>query len=145
MHELLWITMCWSRVRWFVNYFHESHKIMSENHWEIASQGPKSSFMVTNALFYFLHAILCSEQTIPLKTVIDHSFCLCRQGRSFLTQHCDITTVHLWCHRNAKYWYYDVIYIDCSCKHKLVQRRSSLMNNNHEYWFLNTQYTRLSV
>ena len=30
--------------------------------------------MVTNAFFYFLRAILCSEHTIPLKTVIDHSF-----------------------------------------------------------------------
>ena len=28
---------------------------------------PKSLFTVTNVLFYFLHAILCPEHTIPLK------------------------------------------------------------------------------
>ena len=53
----------------------------------------KSLFSVTNVLFYFLHVILCPEYTIPLKTIIDHWFRHCRQGRSFLTYYCDVTTV----------------------------------------------------
>ena len=27
-----------------------------------------------NVLFYFLHAVLCPEHTIPLKTIIDRRF-----------------------------------------------------------------------
>ena len=30
--------------------------------------------MITSVLFYFLHAILCPEHTIPLKTITDRSF-----------------------------------------------------------------------
>ena len=37
-----------------------SDEVTSENHWQIASRvTQKSLFMVTNVLFYFLHAILC--------------------------------------------------------------------------------------
>ena len=47
-----------------------SEEVTSENHWEIASQvTQKSLFTVINVLFYFLHTILCSEHTIPLKTL----------------------------------------------------------------------------
>ena len=55
----------------------------------------KSLFTVTNVLFYFLHANLCPEYTILLKTIIDRSFRNCRQGRSFLIYHCDVTTADL--------------------------------------------------
>ena len=44
----------------------------------------KSLFTETNVSFYFLHAILCSEHTIPLKTIIDRSFCHRRQELYFL-------------------------------------------------------------
>ena len=37
----------------------------------------------TNVSFYFLHAILCSEHTTPLKTIMDHSFRHCRQNSLF--------------------------------------------------------------
>ena len=81
-----------------------SDEVTSENHWQIASRvTQKSLFTVTNLLFYFLHAILCPEHTILLKTIIDRSFRNCRQGRSFLTQHCDVTIVDLWRHANARY------------------------------------------
>ena len=44
-----------------------SDEVMSENYWQIASRVTKKSlFMLTNVLFYFLHAILCPEHTIPL-------------------------------------------------------------------------------
>ena len=61
------------------------NEVMSENYWQIASQvTQKSLFMLTNVLFYFLHAILCPEQTILLKTTIDRSFSNCHQAGSFL-------------------------------------------------------------
>ena len=43
------------------------------------------------------------------------------------------------------YRHCDVIFVDCSCTCKFAQRRSSLVNNNHEYRFLTTRYSRLSV
>ena len=64
----------------------KSDDITSENHWQITLQVTKKLlFMVMNALFYFLHAILGPEHTIPLKTIINCSFHHCRQGRTFLT------------------------------------------------------------
>ena len=54
------------------------------------------------AFFYFLDVILCPEHTTPLKTIIYCSFRHCRQGRSFLTLHCDVTTVDLWHHMNTQ-------------------------------------------
>ena len=112
----------------------------------IASRVTKISlFTVTNVLFYFLHAIFCPDRTIPLKTIIDRWFRNCCKRRSFLTQHCDVTTVDLWRHENVGYWHCDAIFVDCSCTRKLAQRRSSLVNNNHEYRILTIRYSRLSV
>ena len=123
-----------------------SDEVTSENHWQITPLVTKNSlFTVTNVLFYFLHAILYLEHTVPLQTIIDRSFRHCRQGRSFLTWHCDVITVDLWRHANVRHWHCDVIFIDCSSTRKLVQRRSSLVNNNREYRFLTTRYSRLSV
>ena len=105
----------------------------------------KSLFTVTNVLFYFLHAILCHEHTNPLRTITERSFRHCCQGRPFLTEHCDVTTIDLWRHANAKYWYCDVIFVYCHCTRNLAQRRSSLVNNSREYRYLATRYSRLSV
>ena len=145
MHELLWITI----------FCHEwgdsamiftSDEVTNENHWRIASRVTKKSlFTVTNVLFYFLHAISCHEHTDPLRTIIERSFRHCCQARPFLTQHCDVTTIDLWRHANAKYWYCDVIFVYCHCTCKLAQRRSSLVNNSREYRYLATRYSRLSV
>ena len=86
MHELPWITIFWLQVRWFANDFHEwrSHSWKSLANYLTSDQ--ISLFMVTNVLFYFLHAVLCPEHTVPLKTIVDRSVCHCRQhgqGRSF--------------------------------------------------------------
>ena len=78
MHELPWITIFgheWGDLP----IIFTSDEVTSENHWQIASRVTKKSlFTVTNVLFYFLHAILCPEHTIPLKTIIDRSFRHCR-------------------------------------------------------------------
>ena len=143
-----WVTVnndFWPRVGWFANDSHEwrSHEWKSLAKHLTSDQ--KSLFTVTNVLFYFFHAILYLEHTVPLQTIIDRPFRHCRQGRSFLTWHCDVITVDLWRHANARHWHGDVIFIDCSSTRKLGQRRSSLVNNNREYRFLSTRYSRLSV
>ena len=61
-----------------------SDKVTSENHWQIASQvTPKSLFMVTNVLFYFLHAIWCPEHTIPLKQLSITDFAIVAKDSLF--------------------------------------------------------------
>ena len=136
-----WVTVnndFFSRVRRLGNHFHSS----LPNRLTLTK---KSLFTVTNVLFYFLHAILCHEHTNPLRTIIDRSFRHCCHGRPFLIEHCDVTTIDMWRHANAKYWYCDVIFVYCRCTRKLAQRRSSLVNNSREYRYLATRYSRLSV
>ena len=72
-------------------------------------------------LFYVLNT------QFPIKSIIDLWFCHCRWGQSFLTSHCDVTTVDLWHHANVGYWHCEVIFIDCSWAHNLGQRWSSLV------------------
>ena len=123
-----------------------SDEVTSENHCRIAPRVTKKSlFTVTNVLFYFLHATSCNEHTNPLKPIIERSFRHCCQGQSFLTEHCDVTTINLWRHANARHCYCDVIFIDCHCTRKLAQSRSSLVNNSCEYRYPVTRYSRLSV
>ena len=145
MHELPWITIFVTSEairQWFSRVTKSRVKIIDESPHEWQK---KSLFTVTNVLFYFLHAISCHEYTDPLRTIIERSFRHCCQARPFLTQHCDVTTIDLWRHANAKYWYCDVIFVYCHCTCKLAQRRSSLVNNSHEYRYLATRYSRLSV
>ena len=102
----VWITVnndFLSRVGRFGNDFHEwrSHEWKSLPNRLTCDK--KSLFTVTNVLFYFLHVILCHEHTNPLRTIIERSFRHCCQGRPFLTEHCDVTTIDLWRHANAKY------------------------------------------
>ena len=134
-----------SRVRRFDNDFHEwrSHSWKSLPNCEsslvkIIAESPhewKKIVIYGNEciILFFLHAILCYEHTNPLKTIIERSFRHCCQGWHFMTQHCDVTTIDLWCHANARNWYCDVIFVDCNCTRKLAQRRSSLVYNNREY------------
>ena len=44
----------------------------------------KSLFTVTNVLFYFLHAILYLEHTVPLQTIIAHFAIVVRDGLFWL-------------------------------------------------------------
>ena len=65
--------------------------------------------------------------------------------QSFLTYHCDITTLDLWRHADVGCWHCDLIFVDYFCTPKLAQMRSSLVNNSHEYRFLTTRYSCPSV
>ena len=112
MHELPWKRIFWSRVRWFVNDFHEwrSHGWKS-----LRNRFTSDQNIVIHGNEYIILFLTCyilfPEHTILLKTIIGCSFRHCRQGQSFLTKHCDVTTVDLWHHANAKYWHCDVIHI----------------------------------
>ena len=64
--------------------------------------------------------------------------------RSFVSYHCDVTTIDLWRHANEGYWHCDVIFVDCFCTRTLAQSRSSLVTNSREYWFLTPRYSRPS-
>ena len=77
------ICQWFSRVTSLANHV-TSDEVALENHWQTTSWVTKKSlFMVTNVLFHFLHTILCPHHTILHKTIINHSFCHCRQRRIF--------------------------------------------------------------
>ena len=86
--------------QWFSRVSKSRVKIIGKSHHE----WPKNRYsrlrmyyFISYTLFYVL------ELTILLKTIIDRSFRNCHQGRPFLTSHCDVTTVDLWRHANARY------------------------------------------
>ena len=61
-----------------------SDEVMNENQWQIASRvTQKSLFTETNVLFYFLHAILCPEHSIPLKQSSIAHFAIVAKDRIF--------------------------------------------------------------
>ena len=109
--------------------------VTSENYWQIASRvTQKSLFTVTNVLFYFLHAISCpwTHNSAKNNDRLPISLLWLRTVFSDLSV-------------TSGYWHCVVIFVDCSCTHKLAQRRSSFVNNKCEYRFLTTWYSRLSV
>ena len=82
-----------------------------------------------NILLYFLQAILCPDHTNQLKKLLITDFAIVTEDGLFWFS--IVTSPQLICD-----WHYEVIFIDCSCRYKLPQRRSSLVNNSHEYEFL---------
>ena len=110
-------------------FFHDFHE------WKSHKWKSLPNHLTSNkTLLYFLNAISCPEHTNPLKIIISHPFHHCCLGRPFLNKHNDVTKVDLWYHMNMSYWNCYIIF-NCFCTCKLAQRRSSLINNNHEYWF----------
>ena len=97
-----WVTVnndFWSRVKWFANDFHQRRNHEWKSLATHIRSDQKSLFTVTN--YYFIsYALFFSEHTIPLKAIIDRSFCHCHQERSSLTLHCDVTTIDFWRHAN---------------------------------------------
>ena len=83
MHKLPWIAIFWSLMKRFANDFHS---------WRMTQ---KSLFTVTNVLFYFLHPILCSQHTNPLKHVSIAYFAIVAKDRIFWLS--IVTSPHLIC------------------------------------------------
>ena len=133
MYELPRITNFGARMRRVANHFHEWRSHEWKSLVNRFTSDPRSVIHGNRYIISFLHAILFPKHTIPLKTIIHRWFRHCRWGRPFLTKHCDVTTVYLWRHANARYWYCDVIFVDCQCTRKLAQRWSSLVINRYVY------------
>ena len=129
------------------NVFLVTSEVTSENHWQITSGVTKKKIAIhgNECIILFLTCYFMSW-THRLATNNHRSLI---SPLSLRTAFSDLT---LWRHHNwavtsrkRKHWHCDVIFVDCSCTRKLAQRWSSLLNNNHEYRFFTTQYSRLSV
>ena len=113
------------------------------NHCRIASRVTKNVFIHGNEciiLFLMCHFMSWTQNStknnyrslispLPLRTFFS-DLALWRHHRWSVTS-CERGVLDLWRHS--------------SCTRKLAQRRSSLVNNNREYRFLTTRYSRLSV
>ena len=145
MHELRLITIFGSRVRRFANDFHEwqSHEWKSlENRF---TSDPKIVIHSNECIILFLTRYFTSWTHNSAKTIIVRWFAIVAKDGLFWLNILTSPQLYLWCHTNVRYWHCDVTFVDCSCTRKLTQRRSSLVNNNREYRFLTTRYSRLSV
>ena len=96
MHELLWITNFWSRVRWFANGFHEwrSHEWKSLANHIMSDQkifhGNKCIILFLTHYFYVLNP------QFHKKTIINLHFAIVTKNGLFWL----LTTVDLWRHTN---------------------------------------------
>ena len=131
MHGLPWITIFWSRGSRFANNFH---------------QWPKIGIFGNECVIKFFKRYLCpwthnsakNNYRLPISTLSLRTVFYWFGIVTSLQLICDVT-------QTLVAGIDDVIFVDCSCTRKLAQRRSSLVNNNREYRFLTTRYSRLSV
>ena len=141
-----WVTVnndFWSRVGWFANDFHEWRSEKS-----LANHLPSDQKIVIHSnecIILFLTRCFTSWTYRPATNNHRSLISPLSLRTVFSDNHCDVITVDLWRRANARHWHCDVIFVDCSCTRKLAQRRSLLVNNNREYRFLTTRYSRLSV
>ena len=138
MHELLWIMIFRSQVRQFASNFHE----WQSHEWKLLANCFKGDLKIfihgNECIILFLKSYFMSWTHDSTKNNYGSLILPLSLRTVFSDLDCDVTTVDLWLHASVGYWHCDVISIECSCMCKLVQRRSSLVNNNHEYWFLTT-------
>ena len=143
-------------LQWISFYSHEwgdpttiftNDEVTIENHCRIASRVTKEAvFTVTHTLINFLYAISALiEHTNPLKHSSVAHFAIFTVDGLFWLGIVTSLKFNLWRHANARYLHCDIIFVDCSCTHKLSQRRSSLVKNNREYQFPVSRYSWLSV
>ena len=145
MHELPWITIFGSRVRRFANDFHEwrSHE------WKLLAN------RITSDLKFVIHSNECIILFLTRYFMSWTHNSAKNNHRSLILQLSPRTVVSdlaLWRHHSGSVtsrereilalWHH---ICHCSCTCKLAQRRSSLVNNNREYRFLITWYSRPSV
>ena len=84
MHELPWITIFGSRARRFANDFHKKPSHEWKSLANRITSDPKIAIHVMNVLFYFLHAILCPENKIPIKKLLISDFIIVAKDGLFL-------------------------------------------------------------
>ena len=137
MHELLRIAILGAWVMWFANNCHEwrchdwksfTNRTTSDK--KIVIHGNK--YIIVFLTRYFVVSWKHNSTKDNHRSLIS--------PLSLRTVLCDVTTVDLWRQTNAKYWYCEVIFIDCSCKqmYKMTKMRSSLLHSNCEYRFFTT-------
>ena len=93
--------------------------------------------MVTNVLFYFLHAILCPERTILLKQSSISDFAIVAKDGLFRPS--IMTSPQLIC--DVMWHHIRQLFLHVQIGAEVI----SLVNNNHEYRFLTTQHSQFSV
>ena len=133
----------WSRVRWFASGF-PNDEVKSEDHWQITTR-VKSLFTVTNYFFLFLtcHLIFWTHNSA---TNNHRSLILPSSLRTVLS------VLELWRHHSwsmtshdLEVWRHIRLFVECHCRCKLARRRFSLVNDNREYRFFTTRYSRPRV
>ena len=145
MHELLWI-MIWGHEWGDLPIIFPSDEVMSENQLANRLTSDLKIVMLNNkCIILFLICYFMSWTHNATKNNYWSLILPLLLRTFFRNKHCDVTTVDLWRHANVGYWHCDIISVDCSCTHRLAQRGSSLENNNREYRFLTTWYSRLSM
>ena len=145
MHELPWITISGSRVRRFANDFHEWRSHDWKSLANRLRSDPKIVIHGNECIILFLTRYFMSWtynyaknnyrsliSPLSLRTAFS-DLVLWRHHSWSVTSH-ERTALALW-----------RLFADCCCTHKLAQKRSSLVNNSHEYRFLATRYSRLSM
>ena len=129
-----WLTVkkrfYWSQVRNFANDFHERCsqrvKIIGES---LQEWQKKSLFIASYTLCYF------SRTQWKQSSSAYFTF-----SNLILRRHNRRMQADLWRHTNVRNWYCDILFVDCSCMCKLVQRWYSLMSINLE--FFTTRFSR---
>ena len=121
-------------------------EVTIENLCRIASLVTKIVFRGNECIISFLPRYVLYWRDISAKKQVSiANFAIAAKDRFFWTSIVTSAQFDLWRHVKVGYWHCDVIYADFSCTRKLAQRWSSLVNNNREYRFLTTRFSRLSV
>ena len=108
-------------------------EVTRENHCRITAWVTKKLlFTLMIILFYFFACYFMSWTHKSAKNYCRLLISPLSLRMVFSDLHCDVTTVDLWRHTNARYWYCYVIFVACHCTCKLVQRQTSLVNNISE-------------
>ena len=142
IRELPWITIFGSRVRRFAGDFHE----WRIDEWKSSANpitcDPKIVIHGNGCIILFPTCYLMSWAHSTAKN--DYRSLILPLSQRNVFSDSDLWRTQS-CHANVGYWYRDVIFVDCFCTRKLAHKRFSHVNNNREYRFLTTQYSRLSV
>ena len=134
MSEAIW--------RWFSRMTKSWVKIIAKLHHEWQKIGIHGKPYI---ILFLTNYLMSLNTQIHLIKIADRSFHHHHQGWSFC--HSIVTLPQLTCGitRNISYWYIGIIFINCLCTYKLVQRWSSLVNYNHKDQFPAIRYLWLSV